>query len=298
MAAQPRTLTTAEYLPAGDFPVAVRYHPEVPPGMLHAHEFSELVLVTGGTGRHVTGPDSWQLSAGDAFVLTGSREHLYDRTDRLSLYNILYDEERLGLTGHDLGQLGGYHALFKFEPAWRRRHSFRSRLHLGPEELTRAEVMVRELSAELSGRQPGYACMAAALFTQLVCFLSRQYGRARNGSSRELLRLGGVLAHLEQNYDQPAALDGLAKMSGMSRRSFQRAFREATGTSPIDYLVRLRVARAAALLREGGGSVTRIALACGFSDSNYFARTFRRLMGQTPVEYRRANPGAGSGFRA
>ena len=287
MSTPPRRLRTADYLPAGEFPVTVQHHAAVAAGTLHGHEFSELVMVTGGAGLHVTGRDSWQLSAGDVFVLAGAREHRYDRTEKLSLYNVLYDESRLALPGADLGQLEGYHALFRLEPAWRHRHAFRSRLHLAPEELARAEALVRELAAELDARAPGHACMAAALFAQLVCFLSRQYGRSRESSTRALLRLGRVIAHLEQNLDRPATLDGLAEMAGMSRRSFQRAFREAMGASPIDYLLRLRLRRAAALLREGPESVTRVAMAAGFSDSNYFARQFRRAMGASPREYRR-----------
>jgi hypothetical protein len=101
-----RRLRTADYLPAGDFPVTVRYHAEVDTGTLHGHEFSELVVVTGGAGLHVTGRDTWQLSAGDVFVLTGAREHRYDRTEKLSLYNVLYDESRLALPETDLGNRG------------------------------------------------------------------------------------------------------------------------------------------------------------------------------------------------
>lgn len=61
-----------------------------------------------------------------------------------------------------------------------------------------------------------------------------------------------------------------------------------TGTSPIDYLLQVRMARACHLMRDTGQTVTEAALTAGFNDSNYFARQFRARMGRTPREWREA----------
>jgi AraC family L-rhamnose operon transcriptional activator RhaR/AraC family L-rhamnose operon regulatory protein RhaS len=285
-AAMVRTLRSADYLPPESFPVVVQRFEEVSARSLHTHEFFELVVVTGGRGVHVTGRDAWDLSAGDVFVITGDRPHRYARTERLALYNILYDPARLELAELDLGSLEGYHALFALEPAWRRRQGFRGRLRLSLEELGGVEALVAELDRELEGGAGGHRYMARALFMQLVCRLSRLYGRSGGPASRALLRIARAIRHIEERFDEEISLDSLARIAGTSRRSFQRAFREATGTSPIDYLVRLRVRRAAERLRSGAESVTRIAFAVGFNDSNYFARAFRKAMGMSPRDYR------------
>ena len=78
----------------------------------------------------------------------------------------------------------------------------------------------------------------------------------------------------------------LAKKAGMSLSTFKRAFKAVTGTSPIDYVLQARLARACHLLRDADKTVTEAALAAGFNDSNYFARRFRRRMGCTPREWR------------
>ena len=104
------------------FPVSVaRRDPQEPFG-LHAHEFSEIVIVTGGKGLHVTGEDSYELRTGDTFVIGGSRPHDYLDMKRLSLVNILFDPADLPMGLGDLPSLPGYHALFTLEPAWRKRH--------------------------------------------------------------------------------------------------------------------------------------------------------------------------------
>ena len=65
-----RRLKTEDWFHADGFPVAVeRRDPQEPFG-LHAHEFSELVVITEGSGLHVTGKESWPLSAGDVQVMS------------------------------------------------------------------------------------------------------------------------------------------------------------------------------------------------------------------------------------
>ena len=269
------------------FPIAVeRRDPQEPFG-LHAHEFAEIVIITAGQGIHVTGKESYLLNPGDVFVIGGSRPHDYHSMKRLCLVNILFQPEKLNLRNHDLHMLPGYHALFILEPAWRQRHQFNSRLRLMPQELSLLMGLVDTLDKELKNRSGGFKFMATASFMQIVGYLSRCFARAMNSDSRALLRIGEAISHLEANYHEPVDLDRLAKIAHMSKRNFMRTFLAAMGSSPIAYLIQLRVNHAASLLRRTGYGVTEIAYQVGFSDSNYFARQFRRILGVTPSEYRR-----------
>lgn len=58
------------------------------------------------------------------------------------------------------------------------------------------------------------------------------------------------------------------------------------GTSPVDYVLRRRVTAACALMRGPSLNLTRVAIQAGFSDGNCFSRQFKRVMGQSPREYR------------
>ncbi len=269
------------------FPIAVeRRDPQEPFG-LHAHEFTELVIITGGRGLHVTGSQSWPLSAGDVFVISGSRPHNYRNMDQLRLVNILYDPTPLQMELRDLTKLAGYHALFRLEPAWRRRHQFNSRLRLTPRELGVLLGLVDQLDEELRVRAPGFAFMASALFMRMIGFLSRCYSRCQGADSRSLLRIAEAITHLEVHFADPIRLDDLAAIAQMSKRSFIRTFHAATGRSPIAYLIQLRTNRAAAMLRSGDEPVTEVAFRVGFRDSNYFARQFHNQFGVSPRHYRR-----------
>jgi len=281
-----RILKKSDWFHADGFPIAVeRRDPQEPFG-LHAHEFSEIVIVTGGTGLHVTGEDSWQLSTGDTFVIGGSRPHDYVNMEHLQLINILFDQDELTLQLRDLPSLPGYHALFHLEPRWRKRHQFKSRLRLSTKQLTTAVELVDHLDDELKDRSAGFGFMATALFMQLVAHLSRCYGRSRNANSRALLRIAQTIAHLETHYAESVKLDDLICIADMSRRRFLRAFETATGFTPIAYQIQLRINRAAELLVRTTESITNIAYEVGFNDSNYFARQFRKHHGMSPREYR------------
>ena len=71
--------------------------------------------------------------------------------------------------------------------------------------------------------------------------------------------------------------------------NLMRVFRKATGQTPIEYLVRLRIQRAMDMLRNTDLTVTEIALEVGFNDSNYFTRQFRRILGESPRSFRQRN---------
>jgi AraC-like DNA-binding protein len=101
-----------------------------------------------------------------------------------------------------------------------------------------------------------------------------------------LLAVQKTSRHIETHHTEAVGLDTLARKAGMSLSTFKRAFKAVTGTSPIDYLLRVRLARACHLLRDADRTVTEAALAAGFNDSNYFARQFRLRMGKTPREWR------------
>jgi AraC family L-rhamnose operon transcriptional activator RhaR/AraC family L-rhamnose operon regulatory protein RhaS len=183
----------------------------------------------------------------------------------------------------DLPSVAGYHALFTLEPS---RSPAKGMLHLNSRELAQITGLVDRLENELKVREPGFAFMATATFMQVIGLLSRSYGRAPSPDGRAMLRIGEALSLLERHTYQKVNLDELASIAHMSRRSFLRVFQSATGTSPLNWQIGQRVARACGMLRNTDKRVTEIAFDVGFNDSNYFTRQFRKITGVSPREYR------------
>jgi AraC-like DNA-binding protein len=253
---------------------------------MHTHDFTELVLITGGAGVHRTEADEYPVTAGDVFVLRGATAHGYRDTQGLRMLNVMFEPEGL-LAGLALSRLPGYTVLFALEPRHRRTHRFESRLHLGQEDLAHARGLTRAMMDEQARQPAGYEAMIRALLLELVVFLCRRYGARPPPAAKPLMRVGEAIRYMELHYREPISLEELAGKAHLSANQFLRLFREAVGTSPIDHLIRLRIGCAAEMLRHPELRITEIAHRAGFSDSNYFSRQFRRIMGKTPRQYRR-----------
>ncbi|MBX6382130.1 MAG: helix-turn-helix domain-containing protein, partial [Microbispora sp.] len=100
-----------------------------------------------------------------------------------------------------------------------------------------------------------------------------------------------VLAWIEDNLDRDLTLREMAARAGMSERTFGRRFRQQTGTTPLQWLLRARVRRAQYLLENTDHGIERIAAQAGFGSPTAFRERFKRVVGTTPQAYR-------SSFRA
>jgi AraC-like DNA-binding protein len=89
--------------------------------------------------------------------------------------------------------------------------------------------------------------------------------------------------HLADNIDVKV----VAPRFGYTREHFTRLFRQATGTSPGNYLVNLRLEKAKQLLRLMDEKLESVAGSCGFANANYLCRVFKRRFGLTPVDYKK-----------
>lgn len=100
--------------------------------------------------------------------------------------------------------------------------------------------------------------------------------------------VGETLAWALGRLDQPLPVEQLARRARMSRRHFDRRFREVTGTTPATWLTYQRVLRARQLLEETRLPVEEVARKCGFSGAAALRPHFRRIVGTVPVAYRAA----------
>ncbi|MFB7502853.1 GlxA family transcriptional regulator [Streptomyces broussonetiae] len=97
-----------------------------------------------------------------------------------------------------------------------------------------------------------------------------------------------LLSWLEDQCDRDMTVDEIAVKAGMSTRTLNRRFREQTGTTPLQWLHRARVRRAQYLLETTSYPVERIATQSGFGSPTAFRERFRRVVGTSPLAYRRS----------
>lgn len=124
---------------------------------------------------------------------------------------------------------------------------------------------------------------------QLVVFLKRPGGQSQFSATLALQESGGrfdrLHAWIADHLDGDLTVPALAEKTGMSERSFVRAYRKATGTTPAKAVERVRVEAARRML-ENGDAVKQVALHTGFGSDETLRRAFLRVVGATPQEYR------------
>lgn len=100
-------------------------------------------------------------------------------------------------------------------------------------------------------------------------------------------RINTVLDYIEQNLEQDISLDELAMVSCFSKYHFSRIFDAMVGETPFEFLKRVRLEKAASLLRiHHDETVTEIAMKCGFNDLAVFSRNFSGYFEASPTEWR------------
>jgi len=124
---------------------------------------------------------------------------------------------------------------------------------------------------------------AQETLTHMEAALARN--RKLGNEAQRLVRK--AMAYLHTHYAELVSRENVAHYVGVSESYLTRCFHQETGVTPMVYLNSYRVNKAKELLTEGEKSVTEVAMAVGFSDSNYFGRVFRREVGVSPGAYRR-----------
>ncbi|MGE7417680.1 helix-turn-helix domain-containing protein [Methylobacterium tarhaniae] len=139
---------------------------------------------------------------------------------------------------------------------------------------------------------------ANGMFVEQVCLsllahFTCSYGEAQPGSPC----IGGLAAWQERRareimharFATRLTITCIARDCGLTSSHFARAFRQSTGQRPHQYLTNVRIEQAKELMRDQSLSLSDIALLCGFGDQSYFTRTFTRMVGTSPGQWRRSH---------
>lgn len=99
-------------------------------------------------------------------------------------------------------------------------------------------------------------------------------------------RFSEVINHIHKHSGEQMEIGDLAARAGVSQSQLERRFRQLLGTSPGEYILRVRVNASRSLLENTDRTIADIALAVGFYDHSHFTRTFKRQMSCSPKQYR------------
>jgi AraC family transcriptional regulator len=149
-------------------------------------------------------------------------------------------------------------------------------------ESLRADVVAGSTSGRLFGES--IAVALSAYVAQKYGTITTKLETFRGGLARS--RLNRVVEYIHAHLDENLELSTLAEVAGLNVYHFARAFKQSTGESPHQYVLRIRIEHAKKLLHQPQLSVIEASARTGFVDQSHFSKVFRRMVGVAPSEYR------------
>ncbi len=146
----------------------------------------------------------------------------------------------------------------------------------------------KQMIHELQQCQPDYETMLSMLLRQIFIALHRQLSK-ESAIKNEYLESEMELAttYFSENYNKPIRIEDYAASRGMSISWFIRSFKQYTGTTPMQYIVSLRITNAQMLLETTDYNVKEIGDIVGYDNPLYFSRIFTKQKGISPSNYRK-----------
>lgn len=246
----------------------------------HWHPEAELIRVYSGTFELHLNKECYLLGAGDVAIVNPGTLHRGEPTD--CVYDCaVFKTEMLCPPGSSASRY--------IKPIANQQQLVREVLPFG----TAPDVLacVDRLFSALSERPPQYELLVYAALYELFFILHRDglvaSGNEGHAKDKQLTHLTRLLDWIDENYTQRITLSSLAKISGFNEKYLCRFFKEYTSYTPIDYINRLRIEKAADDMLSRHMSVTEAAFANGFNDSAYFSKIFRQIKGISPSEFRK-----------
>ena len=162
-----------------------------------------------------------------------------------------------------------------------------ARLH--PDAYAEADALLRRLDNEMTMKRTGCETMIKLTLIELLMVLYRSLVSSGEtpaaGAAR--FRIEDAVFYVENRYSEELALPDIARHFGLNPSYFSRLFARHTGMPLFSYVNRLRIQKSCVLLKRSGLSILEIAFCVGYNNLSHFNRYFRRIMGESPREYRK-----------
>jgi AraC-like DNA-binding protein len=152
-------------------------------------------------------------------------------------------------------------------------------------KIAEALLLCEQIIDTLIAQPAGYTYSAHLRLQEILLLFARE--RTVTAMPRHA-ELNNILIYMHKHIDKPLRIEELIRQSGLSRTSFFTRFRAATGQSPSDYLLRLKLESAKVSLETTSLTVKEIAAKLQFYDEFHFSKLFKKHCGVSPSTYRRS----------
>lgn len=244
----------------------------------HYHPYFELFYVVEGNCRMFVDHNLFFASQGDLIIIPPSTLHRTQYEAEVDRITMSFTQSYADLLKTVAGD-----------------QFFSSNIQAGKltfraEKRIKAEEIFEELLSEEKKQDKYSEINRKSLCLKLFVLIARnaeninQIESLTNETEASIQKAAGFIF---ENYDKDISLQMAAEIAGMRDTYFSRKFQEVTGFGFKEYLTNIRIQHSQEMLRNGTLTITQIATACGFSNSNYFGDAFKKQTGISPRDFRK-----------
>lgn len=238
----------------------------------HTHTCAELFYVLGGQGSFLIDDQAHPVEKDDLVVINPRVQHTEISEDSQPLEYIV-----LGIDGLEL-DLG--------DDSQKQFHIINCRQCDIP-----FTVYLKDMLREIEAKIPGYETICRDLLEVLLIHVMRYSNCSPKpvpSTKKVSKECAAVRRYIDGHFKESLSLDQLASIVHINKYHMVHSFTKAYGTSPINYLLSLRLQESRYLLQSTDHSMSQIAQIVGFSSPCYFSQVFHKATGMSPRAYRNA----------
>ena len=282
--------TTRQYMKSNDFEFF--HYKDDPPQEVsfHNHDFYEIYFFISGNASFIIEGKYYYLKPGDIFLINNREIHkpfleegcIYER------FVIWVNPEFIknhSTEGTNLSRC--------FDSTSKNKHNL---LRPNTNMLNQIKNVIFKLNNASTGKSYGDDILKDLYLIELLVYLNMAYLDAYKENAQEDIvynrKVNEVIHYINDNLSEELSLDTLSKKFFISKYHLLREFKKYTGYTPHDYALHKRLINARTLLRDGC-RISDICQSCGFGDYSNFSRSFQKVYGITPKQYRETSQNAG-----
>lgn len=259
-------------------------------GISHCHDYIELTFLLEGQCQYELNGKIYDVKENDVLFINPHCTHTTIVTDKDRL-PVLF---AIGFTDINLNGLKMPENTFSFSDI--------PLVYSCPDALNQSlRKIINDILLEKTNNLPGrYFFMHASLVQLLLTIIRYFFKPDYNNNSLQLSELNeetlsirgkkqiveDICVYMNEHYAEKISLEAIASNMYLSPIYISKLFKEETGDSPINYLISIRLKKAASLLKNSRLPISEISVMVGYENTYYFSKLFKKHYGVTPKEYR------------
>ncbi len=261
-------------------------------GVLHKHQFIEIVYILSGSAIHTVGGKEYKIKAGDVILINCNTPHKFtpDKNSKESFiaYDLMFSPEFFDTTSLDIGDFRALKNCFLFISLFPSDEMFLPDMHIQGKVISSYGEIFSQIYNEYKYKEKGYIQLIRAFVIELIIKIFRDVEKQGiiELTTEKKDAVKQAIKYIEENYNMKLYVDDIASKVFFNGDYFRKIFKKETGESITSFQQKLRINEACRLLSTTEKPIKDICEIVGYSDMKAFYKVFKKVIGKTPNEYR------------